>query len=147
MNEKQTAKKAVKILCDKNIGFHNPTPVERRKLLKAFVQFDFPLSSKAYDAVKTTKKINFSDEKDIIKNFDHITIYEIKSTKQEKIPKDFKGYFFDLTTAELLLAQMLGDKHRFAFVNTMTNNHIELTLSEVFAKAKKIYPKWAITLK
>jgi len=146
MNEKQTSKKAVEILLQKNIGFHYPTVVQRRKLLKTFVQFDLPLFGNAYDIIKSSKKINFDDEADIFKNFDDIIICEIKSTKQEKIPKNFKGYFFDLTTAELLVAQMLGDKHKFIFVNTITKDFIELTLNEVLSKAKKIYPKWAITL-
>ena len=145
MSGKQTAKKAVEILCKKKLGFYEPTTVQRRKLLKAFVQFDLLLYGKAYDLVKTTKNINLNDENDIFKNFDHITIYEVKSTNQERIPKNFKGYFFDLTTAELLVAQSLGDKFKFAFVHTATGNFIELTINQVFAKAKRIYPKWAIT--
>jgi hypothetical protein len=58
--------------------------------------------------------------------------------------KDFSGYFFDLTTAELLVAQSLKNYFKFAFVNTVTKEYMEMTLNQVFAKSKGIYPKWAI---
>ena len=57
---------------------------------------------------------------------------------------DFGGYFFDLTTAELLVAQSLGDRYRFAFVNTISKTWIDMSLNDIFARARKIYPKWAI---
>ena len=43
------------------------------------------------------------------------------------------------------MAQSLGEQYRFAFVNTITKAHVELTLNELFARARKIYPKWAVT--
>ena len=57
---------------------------------------------------------------------------------------DFSKYFFDLTTAELLVAQSLKKYFKFIFVNTVTEQYVEYSLSEIFAKAKGIYPKWAI---
>jgi hypothetical protein len=58
---------------------------------------------------------------------------------------DFGGCFFDLTTAELLVAQSLGNRYRFAFVNTLSRDWIDMTLKETFSRARKIYPKWAIS--
>jgi len=58
---------------------------------------------------------------------------------------DFGGYFFDLTTAELLVAQSLGKRYRFAFVNTLTQTWIDMSVNDIFARARRIYPKWAIT--
>lgn len=109
----------------------------------AFAQRGMVLYGQAYDAVKCRKKIDFSDISDIANKLDSITVYEIKSTNR-KMSKDFKNYFFDLTTAELLVAQSLKNKFKFAFVNTTTGTFLELTLNQVFAKAKSIYPKWAI---
>lgn len=54
------------------------------------------------------------------------------------------GEGFILPTAELLVAQNLGARFRFAFVNTLTRAHIELTLPEIFARARGIYPTWSI---
>jgi hypothetical protein len=75
---------------------------------------------------------------------DAITIYEIKSTNRTKMGPDFKGYFFNLTTAELLVAQSLGTQFRFAFVNILTEDYADLSLNELFGKAKAIYPAWHI---
>jgi hypothetical protein len=66
-------------------------------------------------------------------------------TKKENIDDSFSGYFFGLTTAELLVAQNLGDRYRFIFVNTVTGHTLELKLNELFAKAKGIYPQWSIS--
>jgi hypothetical protein len=57
---------------------------------------------------------------------------------------DWRGYFFSLSTAELLIAQSLQEKYRFVMVNTKTTAHIELTLTEVFARARAIYPSWSV---
>jgi len=69
----------------------------------------------------------------------------VKSSGKENVGSDFSGYFFGLTTAELLVAQNLGDKYRFIFVNTLTSQYMELKLNEIFAKAKGIYPQWSIS--
>jgi len=141
----QTAKSAVEILTKKNLGFFEPTKKQRINLSVAFARKNMVLYGKAFDVIKSKKKINFDDEKDISKNLNSITVYEIKSTNRTNIPKDFKKYFFDLTTAELLVAQSLNDRFKFAFVNTVTGDFIELTLNQVFQKSRKIYPKWAIS--
>ena len=143
MSQKETAIKAVKILVSKNQGFQELQGKEKANLMVAFAQRGMVLYGQAYDAVKCKKKIDFSDVSDIVNKLDSITVYEIKSTNR-KMQKDFKNYFFDLTTAELLVAQSLKDKFKFAFVNTTTGTFLELTLNQVFAKAKSIYPKWAI---
>ena len=73
-----------------------------------------------------------------------IVFCEIKSTKQT-FADDFRGYFFGLTAAEVLVAQSLKDQFRFIFLNTITGSFLELKLNEVFAKARGIYPTWSIS--
>ena len=146
MSQKQTAHRATEILCNKKRGFRELFATERTNLAAAFARKNKVVYGKAFDLVKCKKVINFQDENDISDNLDLITVYEVKSTNQKNMPKDFAGYFFDLTTAELLVAQSLGDQYKFAFVNTITGNFMELTITRVYARAKKIYPKWAITL-
>lgn len=144
MNEKQTANKAVDVLLNKNEGFVNLTPSEKINLAIALMRKNMVIYGKAYDIVRCTKKINFSDQKEIENNLDSIIIYEIKSTNQKNMAPDFSKYFFDLTTAELLVAQSLKNHFKFIFVNIITQQYVEYSLTEVFAKAKGIYPKWAI---
>ena len=140
----QTAKRAVDILVNKNQGFKLLDRTEKSNLAVAFARKKMVLYGNAFDVIKCKKKVNFQDESDIVKNIDAITVYEIKSTNRPGMDKNFKGYFFDLTTAELLVAQSLNNKYMFAFVNTITGKFKELTLNDVFKKAEKIYPKWAI---
>ena len=146
MSQKQTAQKAIDILCSKGLGFRIISSTERTNLAAAFARKNKVVYGKAFDLIRCNKKLNLENEKEIRDNLDSIIIYEVKSTNQKKISANFDGYFFDLTTAELLVAQSLGNQYKFAFINTETEKFMELTINEVYARAKKIYPKWAITL-
>jgi len=68
---------------------------------------------------------------------------EIKSSNR-KLPEDFRVISFALTTAELLVAQNLKQRFKFILVNTVTGKFIELTLQELFGRARGIYPTWSI---
>ncbi len=144
MSGNQTANKALEILLKKNKGFKILNPNEKTNLAVAFVKKNMVVYGKAYDIIKCKKKIDFSNEKEISDNLDSIIVYEVKSSNREKLKSDLSGYFFDLTTAELLVAQSLKKHFKFAFVNIITDQYQEFTLNEVFAKSKGIYPKWAI---
>jgi hypothetical protein len=148
MSEKQTAKRAIEILLASSPCFKQLNGIEKANLAAAFASESSRrvLYGKAFDLVKCRRKIDFRSEAEIRKNLDSIRVYEVKSTKKKNIPNDFSGYFFDLTTAELLVAQSLGEQFRFAFVNTITRKISEMSIREVYAKARKIYPKWAVFL-
>jgi hypothetical protein len=143
--EKQTAKQAVQILIESNSGFIEPTKAQRRALGVAFAMSGKVLYGAAFDVVRLSRPVDLSDPALIGAAVDAITVFEIKSTNKSSVREDFGGYFFDLTTAELLVAQSLGDHYRFAFVNTITRAHVELSLQQLFGRARKIYPKWAVT--
>lgn len=141
---KGTAKRAVALLAAAGLGFVEPTREERRALTIGFAMAGKVLYGAAFDVVQLARDIDLADPADIAANLDAITICEIKSSSRGSIDSDFTGYFFDLTTAELLVAQSLGEAYVFAFVNTMTGAHLELSLTQLLAKARKVYPKWAI---
>lgn len=142
--ETQTAKKAVLVLVAKNEGFHEPTRAERDALLVGFAMHRKVLYGAAFDIIKLSRPVDLTDPAAISANMDAITIYEIKSTNRTKMGPDFKGYFFNLTTAELLVAQSLGTQFRFALVNVLTEDYADLGLNEMLGKAKAIYPAWHI---
>jgi len=100
--------------------------------------------SKAFDLVRCDVGVNYDDVDDIRKNLNKIVIYEIKSTNKISVKADFSGYFFSISTAELLTAQNLGERYRFAFVNTISKTYFDLSLKDIFVKAKGIYPAWSI---
>lgn len=143
-SRQQTAKRAAQILVAKNLGFRIPTANEKQNLLIAFAKRNMVIYGNAFDALKLLNPVNLSSLQEIEEHLDDIILYEIKSTNRKNIGPDFTGYFFALTTAELLVAQNLKKRYKFVLVNVITKNFVELTLTEVFAKAKGIYPTWSI---
>lgn len=140
----QTAKAAAALLLELGAGFVIPTKKERDAILVAFVLEGYVVYGKAFDIVKLARPIRLDDPSEVRQNIDVVTLYEIKSTNKEGVGSAFERYFFSLSTAELLVAQNLGPRYQFAFVNLRTKSHIELTLREVLAKARGVYPTWSI---
>jgi hypothetical protein len=146
VTNQRTAKLAGEILRDSGRGFVIPTARQREAILVAFVRAGFVVYGKAFDVVRVEGSVDLEDEVDVRKNLSSIVLYEIKSTSKPIVTEDFRRYFFSLSTAELLVAQNLGERYRFAFVNTRTRTFLELTLQEIFARARGIYPMWSIQL-
>lgn len=142
----RTARKAVEILLAHDPRYHCPTPAERKALMVGYAICGKTLSAAAYDVIRLERPINLTDPEAIAEAIDAIIICEVKSTNQKKIGADLKGYFFNITAAELLTAQSVGERYRFLFVNTVTGEHQEMALSEVFGRARNMYPAWHIKL-
>jgi hypothetical protein len=98
---------------------------------------------KAFDVVKSKVPVDLDDLADVERQLANITVYEIKSSRK-KLREGFGGFFFSLTSAEVLVAQSLKSQFKFVLVNTVTSEHHELSLSDIFARAKGIYPSWSI---
>ena len=137
-----TAKKAAVIAL--RLGYEVPTAAGRRNLAMAFAGQGRVVYGKAFDCLRVTGPgIDLSDLGDVEARIRDITLCEIKSTRKPVRP-DFGGYFFSISTAEVLVAQSLGSQFRFLFVDTTTEAVLDLSLQEVYAKAKAIYPSWSI---
>ena len=93
--------------------------------------------------VKLSAPLDLNELAEVEKHLEHIRVFEVKSTRK-KLRSDFSGYFFALTAAEVLAAQSLKKQFGFVLVNTGTREHLEMSLSEIFARAKGIYPTWSI---
>jgi hypothetical protein len=139
----QTAKRAAQILLQSGTGFVVPTAKQKRLLLVEYAKKNLVVYGKAFDVVKLLATVNLDDPAEIARNLDNIVVCEVKSSNR-KLPEDFRGYFFALTTAELLVAQSLKLRFKFILVNTVTGAYIELTLQELFGRARGIYPTWSI---
>jgi len=138
-----TARRAAEILTAKGLGFIVPTAKQKKNLGVAFAKRDMIVYGKAFDIVRLSGRVDLDHLEEIEQHLERITLYEIKSTAKE-VGVGFEGYFFGLTAAELLVSQSLKSRFKFIFVNTNTGNHIELSLSQMFARAKGIYPTWSI---
>ena|SRR3989344_8867027 len=143
-SNKKTADIAAKFLCEVNPSFRTPSKKEKKNIVLAFANKNKTVYGRAFDIIKLKKNLDLNDLDEIIKNLTNITLYELKSTNRQ-IKKDFKGYFFSLSTAELLTAQNLREHFKFVFVSIKNKEYFELTLQELFAKSKNIYPSWSIS--
>jgi hypothetical protein len=141
-----TARRAAQILVEKQAGFALPTPKQKKNIVVAFVKRDMIVYGRAFDIVKLLAPVNLDDLAEVEAKINKIQLFEIKSTNKEKMGLNFRGYFFSLTAAEVLVAQSLKLQFKFALVNTLTKHHIELNLNELFGRAKGIYPTWSILL-
>ncbi len=124
-------------------GVVSPTGAQKKNLVMAFAKRDMIIYGKAFDLVRLSAPVDLGSLEDIDRNFDAITILEVKSTKKD-IAGDFTGHFFSLTSAEVLVAQSLKHRFKFVFVNTNNGAFVEMSMSQVFAKARGIYPSWSI---
>lgn len=139
-----TAGKAAQLLVSKNLGYLVPTAKQKKNLVVAFAKRDMIVYGKAFDVLRISHPIDLNSLVEVEANLGKILVCEIKSTKKD-VSADFRGHFFGLTAAEVLVAQSLKAQFRFIFVNTVSGAFMELQLSEVFAKARGIYPTWSIS--
>jgi hypothetical protein len=142
-NNKQTAIKARTMLLQKDLAFRVATPKQKRCLLVEFARIGRVVYGQAFDMIKLAADVDLDDAASVQGHLESISLYEVKSTNRN-LPPNFEGFFFSLSTAELLTAQSLGSRYRFAFVNVVTGDHLELALAELFGRARSIYPTWSI---
>ena len=141
-----TAKEAVNLLLARGEGYIKPTANARRHIAMAFAGCGFVVYRKTNDLVRVRPgvSIEFEELASVEQHIDDITLYEVKSTRRG-LRADFSGYFFAITAAELLVAQSLKEERfRFVFVDNRSGHVLDLSLSEIFARAKGIYPTWSI---
>jgi hypothetical protein len=138
------AKRAAEYLLSLDQGFYVPTKKERRNIVVAFAERGLTLYGRAFDIVKSDVAVDFKDPSEVRKNLRFLKIYEIKSTSNKNVREDFGRHFFSISTAELLTAQSLRERYRFIFVNTLTHRVLDLSLKDIYKKAKGIYPSWSI---
>lgn len=140
-----TAEKAKRLLC-RSPGFREVTSSERSAISAAFAARNYVVYGKAFDVVQIEDSV--VDLTDLVALDDAISraalvLVEVKSTSAER-DEEFRGHFFSMSTAELLVAQSLGPLFKFAFVNTRTGHYRVVSLQDVFRRAKAIYPTWSI---
>jgi hypothetical protein len=141
-----TAGKALELLVA-NHGYIAPTAEARRNVAMAFAAKNKVVYGKAFDAIRIADAaaIDFSDFASVEAHLDSVVLCEIKSTHRD-LDDDFSGYFFSLSTAELLVAQSLGPHFEFVLVNIETEAVKPLKLQQLLARVKAIYPSWSITI-
>ena len=130
-----TSRQAIEVLLADNSGFVQPSRNQRQQLQVAFARQGKALIPSAYDIVRLSRPVDLDDNEDILANIDAILIYEIKSTNRANVDEDLKGYFFNITGSEMLVAQQLGSRFRIVFVHTVKNHWQEMAPAVILAAA------------
>lgn len=141
-----TERSAKQYLCKADGRYRIPLSSQKKALLVGFAMCGKALTGSAYDAVRLEYDIDLDDPEAIARDNAAITLIEIKSTVQEAIGPDLRGYFFNITSAELMVAQSLKDQYRFVFLNLARGDWQELSINEVLSRSKAIYPAYHIRL-
>jgi hypothetical protein len=141
---KLTAAAARDFLCRKDPRFRKLTGPQKRKIVVAFAKRGNVVYGQAFDLINCDPSFDLNNDLAIEKAFKEIRLYEVKSSSRA-LKAGFADYFFSFSTAELLVAQSLGDENfRFAFVNIHTGEYLDMSLREVFGRARAIYPSWSV---
>jgi hypothetical protein len=143
---KETERSALEIVKnDRSKKYLELNKKQKTNMMIAFAYRNMVVYGRAYDLIECIDScdIDFDDIESIKHNITKIKLIEIKSSSRD-MKNDLDGYFFALTTAELLVAQTLGEQYSFLFVNIKTNTIKEMNLQEVFARSKGFYPSWSV---
>jgi hypothetical protein len=144
--KQRTAKRAAEILVSLSAAYVVPTQLQRSALLVAFAQAQRVLYGKAFDIVRCPIGLDLTNPTDIMSRLEEVSICEIKSTNKASVKPKFSGYFFAITAGEMLTAQSLGCQYSFMFVNTRTRECLEMSLQQIFARSRGIYPTWSFRI-
>jgi hypothetical protein len=142
-SNKVTAGLARMLLCKKDPGFRILTGPQKTRIVVAFAHKGVVVYGQAFDLVHCEPTANLDDDTDLARVLPTLKLYEVKSSSRT-LKAGFADYFFSFSTAELLVAQSLGENFRFVFVNINSGEVLDLSLREVFARARAIYPSWSI---
>ena len=127
-------RKAINILLKKP-GYMELTNQQKKNLVVAFARKGKVVHKRAFDLIRISGKVDFSDENDIMKNLKNITFIELKSTASSKDSK-FSGQFFGLTVNQMSMGQTFKDQYRFIFLDIKNNNILEMDLKKLYSRMR-----------
>lgn len=150
-SNKRTAERAKTWLVNRHgeKGYRGVDASERIRIAQAFAAMNKVVYGQAFDLVRVVPgtPLDFSDLSAVTAHVRNglVHLVEVKATRIAR-GDHFRGHFFSISTAELLVAQSLGTLFRFAFVDVMSEQCFEVSLQQIYARAKAIYPTWSIRL-
>lgn len=142
-SNKLTAATAKRLLCERDPTFRLVRPGQKKRIVIEFAKSGCVVYGQAFDLVRCDPLVDLDDPEAIARALPSLQLYELKSSNRNLLP-GFADYFFSFSTAELLVAQSIGERFRFVFVNIFSGEILDISLREVFAKARAIYPSWSV---
>jgi hypothetical protein len=115
-------------------------------LLQALRSSGIEIKGSSFDAISVPVgvSLDFSDLSAVEAALPTMVFIEIKTANQARVGADFSGYFFALTEAEILAAELLRDRHRVALYNNKTGALLMTSVGEILTRARST--NWQVSV-
>ena len=107
-------------------------------LLLALEEDGISIKRSSFDALSIPGGVvvDFNNLESIKNSLSEMVFIEIKSANQDRVKKDFTGFFFALTENEIKAAEALGNRHQVALFNKKTSEILMTSVAEIINRAK-----------
>jgi len=125
---------------------NRPSGTELKNIITALNRERIHIKKSCFDAIEILNcaTINFLDVDDICNNILNMVFIEIKTSNQKRVKPDFSGFFFALTEAEIVAAELLGDRFRVALFNNITKVILLTTVTNIIKRSKSM--NWQLSV-
>lgn len=113
-------------------------------LLAALKRDGVVLKASSFDALATPSPLDFTDQDRLRSQLALTTFIEIKTANQTRVKPGFAGFFFALTEAEIQAADQLGDRHRVALFNKLTDELLLTSVAEILSRSRST--NWQVSV-
>ena len=127
-----------------------PKGFELRNLLRAMDDLGYPdIPSTGFDAVDIPQEAHeagftFASERMVLEWCEHFRFVEIKTCTQERVDDGFGRFMFSFPAAEILAAEILGDRYLVVLYNSLTGQIREASIPELLSQTSS--QAWQLTV-
>lgn len=134
------------ILADQSRYIPRPKGLPAKNLLAALREAGQTIKLSSFDAIALPPgvTVDLTNMDSIRQRLPSMDFIEIKTANQTRVKEDFTGFFFAFTEAELLAAEILGERHKVLLVNKATGGMLLTSVAEILARSKS--QNWQVSV-
>jgi hypothetical protein len=115
-----------------------------RQLLGALALDGIHIKASSFDAIATPGPLAFGDIDVLRAQLAQTVFIEIKTANQARVREGFAGFFFALTESEILAAEQLGDRHKVALYNNLTDELLITCVPDILMRSRST--NWQVSV-
>jgi hypothetical protein len=113
-----------------------PKGAALRQVLDELAREGILIKPSSFDAIAAIGLLDFSDPDQLSEQLSLATFIEIKTANQARVKPGFSGFFFAITESEIAAAEALGNRHRVALFNNLTQELLLTSVPELLERAR-----------
>jgi hypothetical protein len=121
-----------------------PKGVPLRLLLSELRDGGIEIKPSSFDAIAAAEQVDFLSAESIRANLHKMIFIEIKTANQPRVRPGFNGFFFALTESEIAAADQLGDRHKVALFNRVTDELLITSIPEILKRSRSV--TWQVSV-